>query len=75
MDTTCSLKDNLDRFLRLTRELERSNEKIKDQAIILLNSLPRQFDHFKDVIEYINRIDEIIQRKNYMYEFYNRLGG
>lgn len=26
--------------------------------------------NFKDVIEYINRIDEIIDRKNYMYEFY-----
>lgn len=26
--------------------------------------------NFKDVIEYINRIDEIIDRKKYMYEFY-----
>ena len=26
--------------------------------------------NFKDVIEYINRIDEIKERKNYMYDFY-----
>lgn len=27
--------------------------------------------NFKDVIEYINRIEEIKERKNYIYEFYN----
>ena len=49
-----TLNDNLDAFLRMTLDLERCSDKIDDihQAVIILNSLPAQFNNFKDVIQY-----------------------
>ena len=72
MDVNVPLNDNLDRFLRMTLELERCNDKIKDdhQAVLLLSSLPSQFDTLKDVIQYGNdkltkaKIMEAIIEKN-----------
>ena len=54
MNVSASLDDNLDRFLRMTQDLERCDDKINDthQAVILLNALPNQFDTFKDVIQF-----------------------
>ena len=54
MDVSVSLNENLDRFLRMTQELERCKDTIDDihQAVILLNALPSQFDNFKDVIQF-----------------------
>ena len=54
MNTSVTLEDNLDKFLRLTQDLERCGDSIKDkhQATILLNALPAQFDTFKDVIQF-----------------------
>ena len=54
MDVSLSLHANLDKFLKMTQDLERCGDKIVDshQAVILLNSLPAEFDGFKDVIQY-----------------------
>ncbi|CAH9101507.1 unnamed protein product [Cuscuta europaea] len=72
MNISVSLSENLDNFLKLTQEIEKVDEKIKDthQAVILLNSLPPQFDNFKDVIQYSNddltpgKITDAIHEKN-----------
>ena len=72
MDVSVSLAENLDRFCRMTHELERCDDKINDthQAVILLNALSSQFDTFKDVIQFSNetltkkRIVEAILQKN-----------
>ena len=54
MDASLSLNDNLDKFLRMTQDLERCKDKISDAhaAVLLLNSLPSQFDTLKDVIQF-----------------------
>lgn len=72
MDVNMTLNDNLDKFLRMTQELERCDDKIKEthQAVLLLNSLPAQFDILKDVIQFSNdnltktKIIEAIIQKN-----------
>ena len=63
MDVNLPLHYNLDKFLRMTQELERCDDKVKDshQAILLMNSLPSQFDNFKDVIQYSS--DELTKDK------------
>lgn len=65
----------------MTHELERCNDKIADthQAVILLNSLPSQFDNFKDVIQFGNEdltkkkiIESLIQKNEVMKVFKNK---
>jgi len=72
MNTSLPVTENLDKFLKLTQELEKCDDKIKEehQAVLLLNSLPAQFDTFKDVIQYsteevtVKRITEAVTQKN-----------
>ena len=73
MDVHMSLQDNLDIFLKLTQDLERCNDKISDDhaAILLLNSLPNQFDNFKDVIQYSQ--DEISKEKKFLNSLYRKM--
>ncbi|CAM8956547.1 unnamed protein product [Rhodiola kirilowii] len=54
MDTSITLQENLDLFLKVTQELKRCDDEIKPthQAVILLNSLPPQFENLKDVIQH-----------------------
>ncbi|CAM8931497.1 unnamed protein product [Rhodiola kirilowii] len=54
MDTSMTLQENLNIFLKMTQELKRCDDEIKQthQAVILLNSLPPQFETLKDVIQY-----------------------
>ncbi|KAL9688590.1 hypothetical protein QQ045_033013 [Rhodiola kirilowii] len=72
MDLSLSIQENLDIFLRMTHDLERCAEAIKEkhQAMILLNFLPHQFDTLIDVIQFgrvdltPSKITEIITQKN-----------
>ncbi|XP_010532694.1 PREDICTED: endo-1,3;1,4-beta-D-glucanase-like [Tarenaya hassleriana] len=65
MDATKSIEDNVDVFKKLVNDL--SNLKIEvakeDQVLILLNSLPDQYDQLKDTLRYNRRetitLDEI----------------
>lgn len=56
MDINLSLQDNLDKFLRIMQDLDRCCDKDKvvdsHQTVILLNSLPSQFENFKDIIQF-----------------------
>ncbi|KAG7532793.1 Reverse transcriptase RNA-dependent DNA polymerase [Arabidopsis thaliana x Arabidopsis arenosa] len=54
MTETQSIEGNIDDFLRLIADLENTNVTIsdEDQAILLLMSLPRQFDQLRDTLRY-----------------------
>lgn len=49
MDENKSIDENVDEFTKLLSDLENMEVKIddEDQAIFLLNSLPRVYDQFK----------------------------
>ncbi|CAM8990906.1 unnamed protein product [Rhodiola kirilowii] len=72
MNQSWSIQENLDVFLKLTQDLARCEETIKEtfQVVILLNALPSQFDNLKDVIQYgrdeitLTKILEAIIQKN-----------
>ncbi|CAM8913689.1 unnamed protein product [Rhodiola kirilowii] len=72
MDLSLSIQENLDIFLRMTQDLERCEDAIKEehQAVILLSSVPHQFDTLIDVIQFgredltLVKITEIITQKN-----------
>ncbi|CAM8944713.1 unnamed protein product [Rhodiola kirilowii] len=72
MDTSLSIQENLDAFLRMTQDLSKCKDKIQEthQAVIVLNVLPPQFDIVKDVIQYgrdeisLAKITETIVQKN-----------
>ncbi|CAM8954966.1 unnamed protein product [Rhodiola kirilowii] len=72
MNTSLSIQENLDTFLKMTQDLSRCKDKIEEthKAVILLNSLPPQFDIVKDVIQYgrdeitLTNITEVIVQKN-----------
>ena len=54
MDETKSIDENVDEFMKLVADLENLEINIEDedQAIFLLNSLPKQYDHLKDTLKY-----------------------
>ncbi|CAM8943799.1 unnamed protein product [Rhodiola kirilowii] len=54
MELSLSIQENLDIFLRINQDLERCEDAIKEehQAVILLSSLPHQFDGLIDVIQF-----------------------
>ncbi|CAM8903535.1 unnamed protein product [Rhodiola kirilowii] len=56
MDVSMSLQENLDIFLKLTQDLKKCEDEIKEEhlCVILLNSIPSQFDTLRDVIMYGN---------------------
>ncbi|CAM8942693.1 unnamed protein product [Rhodiola kirilowii] len=72
MNQSWSIPENLDIFLKLTQDLARCEEPIKEtfKVVILLNALPSQFDNLKDVIQYgrdeitLTKIIEAITQKN-----------
>ncbi|CAM8920600.1 unnamed protein product [Rhodiola kirilowii] len=72
MDVNMSIQENLDIFLKLTQDLDRCKDTIKEEhlAVIILNSLPQQFDIVKDVIQYgrdeltLTKITEFVIQKN-----------
>ncbi|CAM8944985.1 unnamed protein product [Rhodiola kirilowii] len=72
MNTSLSIQENLDTFLKMTHDLSSCKDKIEEthKAVILLNSLPPQFDIVKDVIQYgrdeitLAKITEVIVQKN-----------
>ncbi|CAM8886302.1 unnamed protein product [Rhodiola kirilowii] len=72
MDVSLSIQENLDSFFKLTQELERCEDAIKEehQAVILLSALPHQFDSLIDVIQFgredltLTKITEFITQKN-----------
>ena len=78
MNTNNSLPENLDRFLKLTQDISRCGEDVSDlnKSVLLLNSLPNQFDTFKDVIMYGNetlttkKIIESVTQKNDVLKFF-----
>ncbi|CAM8907798.1 unnamed protein product [Rhodiola kirilowii] len=82
MDTSLSIAENLDIFLKMTLDLDRCKDKIADthQAVILLNSLPSQFENLKDVIQYgrdeltLNKIIESVVQKNDSLKVFKRPG-
>ncbi|CAN0860176.1 Retrovirus-related Pol polyprotein from transposon TNT 1-94 [Linum grandiflorum] len=71
MDTGMSMHENFDAFLKMTQDLERCGDQIDDthQAVLLLNSMPSQFDNLKDVIQFsrddltVRKISEAISQK------------
>ncbi|KAL1189499.1 Retrovirus-related Pol polyprotein from transposon TNT 1-94 [Cardamine amara subsp. amara] len=54
MQDNLSVEGNIDEFLHLIADLENTNVVVsdEDQAILLLMSLPRQFDLLKDTLKY-----------------------
>ncbi|CAM8970979.1 unnamed protein product [Rhodiola kirilowii] len=72
MDLSLSIQENLDIFLRINQDLERCEDAIKEehQAVILLSSLPHQFDGLIDVIQFgredltLAKITGFITQKN-----------
>ncbi|CAL9236211.1 unnamed protein product, partial [Arabidopsis halleri] len=54
MSDNLSIEGNIDEFLHLIADLENTNVLVsdEDQAILLLMSLPRQFDLLKDTLKY-----------------------
>ncbi|CAM8999575.1 unnamed protein product [Rhodiola kirilowii] len=72
MDLSLSIQENRDIFLRMTQDLERCEDAIKEehQAVILLSSLPHPFDTLIDVIQFgsedltLAKITVIITQKN-----------
>jgi len=54
MQENLSVEGNIDEFLRLIADLENTNVLVsdEDQAILLLMSLPKQFDQLKDTLKY-----------------------
>ncbi|CAM8894353.1 unnamed protein product [Rhodiola kirilowii] len=72
MDVSLSIQENLDSFLKITQELDRCEDTIKEehQAVILLSALPHQFDNLIDVIQFgregltLTKITEVITQKN-----------
>ncbi|CAM8925998.1 unnamed protein product [Rhodiola kirilowii] len=72
MDVSMSLQENLDIFLKLTQDLKKCKDEIKEEHlyVILLNSIPSQFDTLRDVIQYgseevtVSKIIQAITSKN-----------
>ena len=65
MEGNKSIDENMDEFTKLVTDLENLDIVIdeEDQAIILLNSLPRQFEQLKDTLKYGKEtlsLDEVI---------------
>ncbi|KAG7554626.1 GAG-pre-integrase domain [Arabidopsis suecica] len=67
MQENLSVEGNIDEFLRLIADLENTNVLIsdEDQAILLLMSLPKQFDQLKDTLKYSSgratlSVDEVV---------------
>ena len=54
MDEHKSLADNMDEFKKLIQDLESMSITMvdKDQAVILLNSLPKSYANFVDTLKY-----------------------
>ena len=54
MDESLSIDDNIDVFTKLISDLETLDIEIddEDQAIFLLNSLPKAYDHLRDTLKY-----------------------
>lgn len=54
MDSSKNLEENLDEYSRICTELENASETVSDddQAVILLNSLPKSFKQVKAAIKY-----------------------
>jgi len=54
MQESLSVEGNIDDFLHLITDLENTNVLVsdKDQAILLLMALPKQFDQLKDTLKY-----------------------
>ena len=54
MEENKSIDENIDDFTKLVADLAILDVEIddEDQAIFLLNSLPKQFDHLKDTLKY-----------------------
>lgn len=67
-----TLQENLNTFLKLTQKLVRCNEHIKGthQVVIILNSLPKEFNNIIDFIAYtrdditFERIIELVKQKS-----------
>ncbi|CAM8956457.1 unnamed protein product [Rhodiola kirilowii] len=83
MDVRMTIQENLDIFLRSTQDLDRCKDTIKEEhlAVIILNSLPHQFDIVKDVIQYgrdeltLTKITEMVIQKNETFKvFKTRFG-
>ncbi|CAM8976019.1 unnamed protein product [Rhodiola kirilowii] len=72
MDVIMSLQENLDIILKLTQDLKKCKDEIKDEhlCVILLNTFPSQFDTLRDVIQYgseevtVSKILEAVTSKN-----------
>ncbi|CAM8994232.1 unnamed protein product [Rhodiola kirilowii] len=72
MDVSMSLQENLDIFLKLTQDLKRCKDEINPEhlCVVLLSSLPLQFDTLKDVIQFgrdeltVPKIIEVDTQKN-----------
>ncbi|CAA7062683.1 unnamed protein product [Microthlaspi erraticum] len=67
MSENLSIEGNIDEFLHLITDLESTSVVVsdEDQAILLLMSLPRQFDQLRDTLKYgtgrnILTLDEVI---------------
>jgi len=67
MQENLSVEANIDEFLRLIADLENTNVLIsdEDQAMLLLMSLPKQFDQLKDTLKYSSgrttlSVDEVV---------------
>ncbi|CAM8908946.1 unnamed protein product [Rhodiola kirilowii] len=83
MDLSISLQENLDIFLKLTQDLKKCKDEIKDEhlCVILLNLLPSQFDTLRDVIQYgseeltVSIILEAITQKNISLKVFKATNG
>ncbi|CAM8947710.1 unnamed protein product [Rhodiola kirilowii] len=83
MDIHLTIPENLDIFLRITQDLDRCKDTIKEEhlAVIILHSLPNQFDIVKDVIQYgrdeltLTKITVMILQKNESLKVFKTRGG
>lgn len=70
MSESATIEKNIDDFLQMVDELENAGASVsdEDQAILLLMSLPRQFDHLRDTLRYSNRetltLDDVVAAIN-----------
>ena len=67
MQESLSVEGNIDEFLHLIADLENTNVLVsdEDQAILLLMSLPKQFDQLRDTLKYSSgrttmTLDEVV---------------
>lgn len=66
MDEQKSLKDNKDEFLKLIQDLESISVEVddEDQAVILLNALPKSYSNFVETLKYGRqtlKLEEVVE--------------